>query len=239
MHIRRSAFKVRPRVGYGALTNILACIEDFAKYNYTVKENVNTGNYRRRDDTELLEDALKKGGADEVVRRLPKGLDEILNKDWIPPQEELVDVKTPETPAAPPAPNVSKTLSVETSGIAPGLRKGAFTAIPDGAVVQSPMSITPSGGSERKPSNSVPIRSDAGPARSKSAHTVVNGVPIVRRGKRVGMKQMMAARDAKPLSGGQWQRLALSRAFMRSEEADLVVFESVVGSIARFEEQCY
>lgn len=27
------------------------------------------------------------------------------------------------------------------------------------------------------------------------------------------------------LSGGQWQRVALSRAFMRSEEADLVVFE--------------
>lgn len=35
--------------------------------------------------------------------------------------------------------------------------------------------------------------------------------------------------NAKPahLSGGQWQRVALSRAFLRSESADLVVFESV------------
>lgn len=28
-----------------------------------------------------------------------------------------------------------------------------------------------------------------------------------------------------PLSGGQWQRLALARAFMRADDADLVVFE--------------
>lgn len=46
--------------------------------------------------------------------------------------------------------------------------------------------------------------------------------------------QMMLANDAgasrglkeqHSLSGGQWQKLALSRAFMRADQADLVVFE--------------
>lgn len=44
--------------------------------------------------------------------------------------------------------------------------------------------------------------------------------------------QMMMANDSglklqerHALSGGQWQKLALSRAFMRADEADLVVFE--------------
>jgi ABC-type lipoprotein export system ATPase subunit len=38
---------------------------------------------------------------------------------------------------------------------------------------------------------------------------------------REGRESKMSAN----LSGGQWQRVALSRAFMRASEADLVVFE--------------
>jgi len=34
-----------------------------------------------------------------------------------------------------------------------------------------------------------------------------------------------------PLSGGQWQRVALSRAFLRSDEADLVVFDEPSSSL--------
>lgn len=47
-------------------------------------------------------------------------------------------------------------------------------------------------------------------------------VPKSRKGKH---QMRLQLRDAKSLSGGQWQRIALARAFMRSDEADLVVFE--------------
>lgn len=55
------------------------CFQDYVKYNSTLRENVGTGNYLRMDDEGLLEDALRKGGADAVVATLPKGLDEELD----------------------------------------------------------------------------------------------------------------------------------------------------------------
>jgi ABC-type transport system involved in cytochrome bd biosynthesis fused ATPase/permease subunit len=45
------------------------------------------------------------------------------------------------------------------------------------------------------------------------------------------MQMMMAGdsgmklKERHALSGGQWQKLALARAFMRADDADLVVFE--------------
>lgn len=167
---------------------------DFAKYNYTVKENVGTGNIQRQDDIPLLQEALRKGGADAVVRRLPRGLDEELNKDWIPPSEELVEtVDNPVTQA--PASKV----------LATGKTKAVSTTT--------------------KPTADHVPTSPAPPALS--AASALN-IPIAtRRGRGRGTfsKQLKASRDAKPLSGGQWQRIALARAFMRSDEADLVVFE--------------
>lgn len=74
------------------------CFQDYAKYNLTLRENVGTGNYLRMEDEELLEDALKKGGADAVVAKLPNGVDEELDKFWTPARGEEVGSLPPPPP---------------------------------------------------------------------------------------------------------------------------------------------
>lgn len=44
----------------------------------------------------------------------------------------------------------------------------------------------------------------------------------------VPLDRKTAGADSMGLSAGEWQRLALSRAFMRAEQADLIVFEEVL-----------
>lgn len=159
---------------------------DYAKYNFTVKENVGTGNYQRMDDSELLNEALRKGGADTVVKHLPKGLDEQLNKDWAPPAEGEGGVRAgqPSSGAPPPPP---------PGPPPPGGRGGPPPPGSDGPSLKINLNKRGKGGRGR----------GGGPAA----------------------RMRMMAMAGKPLSGGQWQRIALARAFMRSDEADLVVFE--------------
>lgn len=45
------------------------------------------------DDSELLNEALRRGGADAVTKQLPKGIDEELNKDWMPPADGKGEVE--------------------------------------------------------------------------------------------------------------------------------------------------
>lgn len=78
------------------------CFQDYAKYNLTLKENVGTGNYPRMEDRDLMHDALSKAGADAVVSKLPKGINEELEKFWTPPLGE--DVGALPSLAAPPFP---------------------------------------------------------------------------------------------------------------------------------------
>ncbi|KAG9025527.1 hypothetical protein FRB95_010076 [Tulasnella sp. JGI-2019a] len=173
------------------------CFQDYAKYNFSVKENVGTGNYTRMDDAELLNEALRKGGADAVVKRLPKGVDEELNKDWIPPTEGEggAGAGQPSSSMLPPPPP-------PPGPPPPGKGRG--------------------GG---PPSFSLTLNRGQKGGRGR-------GGPAMR-------AQMMAMRG-KPLSGGQWQRIALARAFMRSDEADLVVFDEPSASLdARAEHELF
>lgn len=158
---------------------------DYAKYNYSVKVNVGTGNRFHMDDTELMGEALRRGGADTIVKRLPKGLDQELNKNWMPAGEDSVVVPpatkadaAPTAPGMPPAPPPTR---VGRGGGRGGRRAAGAAAAPKGGGMMG------------------------GPT---------------------GMRRdPFANREAANLSGGQWQRIALARAFMRSDEADLVVFE--------------
>jgi len=158
------------------------CFQDYAKYNLTLRENVGTGNYPRMRDEELMKAALERGGADAVVKRLPHGIDEELEKNWVPAEGK--DVGS----ALPPPP-------------------------PDGA---PPMGLPPPPGMPPGPPPGLP--------------TPMRFAPPGR-----GMKQKRIARlkmrDAKSLSGGQWQRIALARAFMRSDDSDLVVFDEPSASL--------
>ncbi|KAG9009972.1 hypothetical protein FRB90_008054, partial [Tulasnella sp. 427] len=183
-----------------------ACFQDYAKYNLTVKDNVGTGNYPKIDDRNLMTDALRKGGAEGIVARFPKGVDEELDKFWNPARGE--DVAPAQVPSMPPLPPMGM------GGMPPrGPPPGAGPP-PPGA---------PGGG----------------PPPPPGAIRLPTGGPSPRG--RKGRHQMrLQLRDAKSLSGGQWQRIALARAFMRSDEADLVVFDEPSASLdARAEHELF
>ncbi|KAG8904990.1 hypothetical protein FRB99_000904 [Tulasnella sp. 403] len=176
------------------------CFQDYAKYNLSVKENVGTGNYPRIGDAALMAEALKKGGADGIVSKFPKGVEERLSKVWIPaggketgllprPQAQGVPPQPPPPPPAKPQPpSGASNLPPETS------------PTPAKAVTSSPPQA--SNGAVQEPK--------------------------------------VLGRLGQGLSGGQWQRIALARAFMRSEEADLVVFDEPSASLdARAEHELF
>lgn len=176
------------------------CFQDYAKYNLTVKDNVGTGNYSRIDDKALMVDALKKGGAAELVSKFPKGIEEELDKFWNPARGE--DMAPAQVPSLPPPPPMG---GMPPPGPPPpgAGRGGRGPPGPPGAI--------------RLPTS--------GP------------VPKLRKGKH---QMRLQLRDAKSLSGGQWQRIALARAFMRSDEADLVVFDEPSASLdARAEHELF
>lgn len=145
------------------------------------------------DDSELLNEALRRGGADAVTKQLPKGIDEELNKDWMPPADGKGEVEARAgqlSSAAPPPPPPP-----------PGGRGGP--------------------GPPGKSGPSLKINLSKGGRRGRGP------------GGGLAARQQMMAMMGKPLSGGQWQRIALARAFMRSDEADLVVFELSCERIGR------
>lgn len=61
-------------------THIGALFQDFIKYQFTFKENVLFGNLNKKDDAELLKEALSKSGAHAFLNTLPKGVGQIVGK---------------------------------------------------------------------------------------------------------------------------------------------------------------
>ncbi len=57
-----------------------AVFQDFLRYQLTARENVGFGRVERLQDREALADAVRAGGAEAVVERLPAGLDTILGR---------------------------------------------------------------------------------------------------------------------------------------------------------------
>lgn len=143
--------------------------QDFSRYSLSLRENVGIGNVERMEETELIDAAINRGGAEQVRDKV--GLEGGLNKHGVPDVDSL-DGKGKE--------------QAEKS------KKAGESSSLDGKGQQTVMSKILA--TFRPTRRSGPIRWDDG-------------------------------RTA--LSGGEWQRVALSRAFIRSEEADLVVFESV------------
>ncbi|KAG8923489.1 hypothetical protein FRC02_011107 [Tulasnella sp. 418] len=72
----------------------------------------------------------------------------------------------------------------------------------------------------------------AGPNKKSGKTDKVKPPKTMGKGRGRFMRMHALARDVGTnLSGGQWQRLALARAFMRSDEADLVVFDEPSSSL--------
>jgi ATP-binding cassette subfamily B protein len=60
--------------------NIGVIFQDFMRYNLSAGDNIAVGRIEARDDRDRIERAARRGMADEVVRRLPAGYDQLLGK---------------------------------------------------------------------------------------------------------------------------------------------------------------
>lgn len=63
-------------------SNVSAVFQDYAKFSFTLKENVGFGNIDRVDDTTAIEDILYKCGLRNHISTLPKGIDTLLGKEY-------------------------------------------------------------------------------------------------------------------------------------------------------------
>jgi ATP-binding cassette, subfamily B, bacterial len=60
--------------------NIGVIFQDFVRYHLTAAENIAVGRIEARDDRDRIETAAEQSLADEVIRRLPAGYDQIIGK---------------------------------------------------------------------------------------------------------------------------------------------------------------
>lgn len=172
------------------------CFQDHSKYSLTLRENVGIGSVSLMSDTGAIETALSRGGAEDLARKV--GMDGKLNRYGVP------DVGRPsgggdeaevEDDDNPPPP------PPPGSGSPPRMGRGG----------------PPPPGGHRGPRHHGRGGSPGPGGLPPPEFLAMTGSGSGRKGSRKEEKT--------PLSGGQWQRLALSRAFMRSDKADLVVFE--------------
>jgi ATP-binding cassette subfamily B protein len=56
--------------------------QDFVRYQFTVRENIGFGQVDDLDDLERIKGAAERGGADEIVEKMPDGYDTMLGRRW-------------------------------------------------------------------------------------------------------------------------------------------------------------
>ena len=56
--------------------------QDFVRFHLTAAENIAVGRIEARDDRERIVHAAEQSGADEVIRKLPDGYDQVIGKRW-------------------------------------------------------------------------------------------------------------------------------------------------------------
>jgi ABC-type transport system involved in cytochrome bd biosynthesis fused ATPase/permease subunit len=181
----------------------MSCLfQDFCKYSFTLRENVGIGSVDKMNDDELLKEAMALGGASGVLDRV--GMDGMLNRNGVPDASAGDDIQFKPANKPQMAPKGSR------DELTTRLRRAFARAGAPGGTSKSASTIMPLlPGPEYEPMSAVPLANldvpsseDVPPADAPQAQEQHAG-----------------------LSGGQWQRLSLARAFMRASEADLVVFE--------------
>jgi ABC-type glutathione transport system ATPase component len=180
------------------------CFQDHSKYSLTLRENVGIGNVPKMSDDEAIHSAIVKGGATAVEEKI--GLEGKLNRTGVP----------------------DASLGGGEGDFSPGQAGDGMDAGPEHG--PPPGFEGPPGGRGPPP----PGRGGFGGGAGRGLFGATNSSGP--RGPPPGapppevMQMMMAGDSSKlkerhALSGGQWQKLALARAFMRADDADLVVFE--------------
>jgi ATP-binding cassette, subfamily B, bacterial len=62
--------------------NVGVIFQDFVRYHLTAGENIAVGQIEARADRERIEEAARRSLADEVIRALPKGYDQMIGRRW-------------------------------------------------------------------------------------------------------------------------------------------------------------
>ena len=75
--------------GSAALRREISVVfQDFVRYHMTARENIRLGNIELSAENQKIDEAAGNTGADELIRRLPKGYDTVLGR-WFEEGEEL------------------------------------------------------------------------------------------------------------------------------------------------------
>ncbi|KAJ9096006.1 hypothetical protein QFC21_005370 [Naganishia friedmannii] len=187
------------------------CFQDHSKYSLTLRENVGIGNVPLMEDDEAVHAAIAKGGATSVEQKV--GLEGKLNRTGVPD----ASLGGGEGADAPADEQAMEQAAMEQGHPGPGFNGSG----PPGGRGPPP----PGRGGFRGTSSGGGLFGATSSSRPRGPPP---GPPPPE------VMQMMLANDAgasrgfkerHSLSGGQWQKLALSRAFMRADQADLVVFD--------------
>lgn len=56
--------------------------QDFVRYQFTVQENIGFGQVDEMDDLARIKDAAERGGATQIIEKLPQGYDTMLGRRW-------------------------------------------------------------------------------------------------------------------------------------------------------------
>jgi ABC-type thiamine transport system ATPase subunit len=179
------------------------CFQDHSKYSLTLRENVGIGSVPKIQDDEAIRAAIFKGGATAIEAKV--GLDGKLNRTGVPDASlGGGDADFPAEAATEGGPGDG-----EHRPPPPGVEGGRGPPPPGRGGFR--------GGSQSllsAPNASMPRGPPPGPPPPEVMQMMMANDP-----------GMLKLKERHALSGGQWQKLALSRAFMRADEADLVVFE--------------
>jgi ATP-binding cassette subfamily B protein len=62
--------------------HVSGAFQDFFRFELVARQSVGVGDVARRDDSEAVTTAVERAGADDVVARLPRGLDTQLGPTW-------------------------------------------------------------------------------------------------------------------------------------------------------------
>ncbi|KAJ9095826.1 hypothetical protein QFC19_007441 [Naganishia cerealis] len=178
------------------------CLQDFCKYSLTVRENVGIGNVPLISDDAAVHSAIVKGGATSVEAKL--GLDCKLNRKGVPDVSLGGGGADADFPPDDPGGVEQGPPGFDAAG-PPGRGRGPASGRGGGR----------SGGGLFGATMSGPRGPPPGPPPPEVMQMMLDNDA----GARGGLKERHS------LSGGQWQKLALSRAFMRADQADLVVFD--------------
>jgi ABC-type multidrug transport system fused ATPase/permease subunit len=205
------------QIDHVSLHRRTSCLfQNFNKYPLSLRENIGVGSFQHMADGDLIKRAVARGGADAVVNKVG------LERKLLPAEVTDPDDMVPETPVNAAAvggdlqPMEARDAPVTVSdAIKPenGTLSKANAAEVDFSA--QTLEVEPSAGNRSSGQSPVLRFGNSDPK---------NGVHPTPKG---GKGSVGPAKDDKRigLSGGQWQRIALARAFLRSDEADLVIFE--------------